>query len=713
MTYMRRTYCLALAGLLLTGAPLLALGPVETDHVTAELVAEHTTIQPGKEFWVGLRLEMEHEWHTYWINPGDSGLPTTIDWTLPDGFEAGEIHWPYPEYHPLGPVASYGYEREVILMVPMKAPENLEPGTAVRLSAYTEWLACKVICLPGEAEVALNLKVSADEPEAHPVWFERFARAREEWPLKVEDWSARAVRSDNRFQLAVDLPEDFSGEVEALRFFPYEEGLADPVAPQNPRLIEGRLQLDLPISGFFTGEVDAIRGVLVSETGFGESLPRRAVELNFELGEDLEAAAAGGLGGIDLGVGFLVAIGFAFVGGLILNLMPCVFPILSIKIFSFVQHSGHVQSRMARHGGVFGLGVLVSFWVLAGLLIALRAGGAELGWGYQLQSPAFIIFIAGLLFLLSLMLMGVFEFGGSLIGLAGKTSGSGYSGSFLTGVLATIVATPCTAPFMGAALAYALTQPALNSLLVFTALGLGMATPYMLLSSFPALLKFLPKPGPWMETFKQFMAFPLLATVIWLVWVLGQQVGVDGLLYFFGGLLLVSMGAWVLGRWATPVRVRRVRLIGQAVAVALLIGGGYVAYGATQFEPTVGATAGGGAVQWEEFHPDKVREHLAAGRPVFIDFTAAWCLTCKANELVVFRSADVRERIEQMDVALLKADWTNRNPMITQALASYGRTGVPLYVLYSGKPGEQPQILPELINPTIVLNALERIADPS
>jgi len=407
-------------------------------------------------------------------------------------------------------------------------------------------------------------------------------------------------------------------------------------------------------------------------------------------------------------VGLPLALGLALLGGLILNLMPCVFPILSIKILSFVQRAGEDRRHILRHGFVFAAGVLVSFWVLAGLLIALRAGGRQLGWGYQLQSPSFIILISVVLFLLSLSLLGVFEIGGNLIGVGGGKSGSGYGGSFFTGILATIVATPCTAPFMGSALAYALTQTAVVSLLVFTALGLGMAAPYLILSASPKLLRFLPRPGAWMETFRQFMAFPLLATLIWLTWVLGLQIGVDGLVRFLFGLLIFGMAAWVFGRWNQPIRSFGVRVVARLVTVGLLGAGLYVASLGT------GMVAGAvvpsvetdpESISWIEFNPDRLREEVDSGRSVFLDFTAAWCLTCKANEMIAFRSVEVSDAFRDRGILAMKADWTTRNPEITEALARFGRTGVPLYVFFAGD-GAEPVILPQIINPAIVLEAI-------
>jgi thiol:disulfide interchange protein DsbD len=406
----------------------------------------------------------------------------------------------------------------------------------------------------------------------------------------------------------------------------------------------------------------------------------------------------------------LLILGFAFIGGLILNLMPCVFPILSIKVMNFLQISGDNPKKAKLHGWVFGAGVLVSFLILAGLLLLLRAGGQELGWGFQLQSPPFIAFMTFLMFGLGLNLMGVFEIGNSLMNVAGSAeTGEGLKGSFFSGVLATVLATPCTAPFMGTALGAAITMPAIAALLVFAVLGFGMAVPYIILSSFPALMKKLPKPGAWMETFKQFMAFPLFATAIWLAWVFGQQVGIDGLTNLLIGLLLMSMGIWILNRWKATQISNVSRIVSRAFVALLIAGGFFISASSTAQETgTSDSQTDQYGIEWQAYSKSLLDQHLAEDRNVFLDFTAAWCITCKANERVVFSSEEVKEKFRDLNFVMVKADWTNRNPEITRALESFGRNGVPLYVIYH-KELEEPMILPELLTPGIVLDALNEL----
>lgn len=706
---MRRLYLSLFLGL----SPIWASasGPVKTDYVTAELVSEVVSIQPGASFWVGLHLSMEEHWHTYWENPGDSGLGTRLTWDLPDGFSAGPIVWPTPQRIPLEPLVSYAYEGEVLLMVRIDAPTALQAGGEVVLRVRSDWLACKESCVPGGADLELRLATTSGRPEMNPTWAPRFSEARNNLPLEGVGWPTSLARAGDLLLLEVSLPSGSRVIPEDVYFFAFDEGVIEPSAPQPTAVQDGILKLTLTPSSYADGPVEAVSGILFSSSGFGAPVPGNAVgiEGNIEQAGSIVLPAAGAeMSQSNSSVSLPFALGLAFLGGLILNLMPCVFPVLSIKILSFVQQAGEDRGRILRHGLVFTLGVLASFWVLAGVLIALRAGGQQLGWGYQLQSPFFIILIAAVLFLLSLSLLGVFEIGGSLMGVGGSKSGSGYGGSFFTGVLATIVATPCTAPFMGSALAYALTQTAVVSLAVFTTLGLGMAAPYLILSASPALLRFLPRPGAWMETFKQFMAFPLLATLIWLTWVLGLQIGMDGLLRFLFGLLILGMAAWVFGRWNQPVKPTGIRIAAQLIAVALLGAGIYVASAGTKMAAGAAVPTGehdAEGIPWVEFSPDRLQELKASGRPVFLDFTAAWCLTCKANELVAFRSEEVISAFRDRGIVPVKADWTTRDSEITEALASFGRTGVPLYVYFAGD-GAEPVMLPQIINPGIVLDAL-------
>jgi thiol:disulfide interchange protein DsbD len=462
----------------------------------------------------------------------------------------------------------------------------------------------------------------------------------------------------------------------------------------------------------------------------GVSAPAADVAPAVDVGGVPGIAGAGGIGGRSAISQLLLMLSLAFVGGLILNLMPCVLPVLSLKIFDFVKRAGEARWKVFSHGLVFTGGVLVSFWILAGLLLILRSGGSQLGWGFQLQSPGFLMVLIALFFFFSLNLFGVFELGYIFTRVGGTGTQSGWLGSFMAGVTATVVATPCTAPFMGSAMGYAFTQPAYYAMLVFTFLGLGMAAPYLLLSGFPSLMKFLPKPGEWMEHLKQFMGFPLLATAIWLAWVLGKQAGVDALAILLFVLLLAGLSAWILGKWTALHRTTPVRVVAALIAFVIFVpafalvliymdqiretrtganaGPGRTGPGRTGSGQVSGPTAEG--LQWEPFSEARVLDLVTQGRPVFVDFTADWCLSCKVNERVAFGSADVTRKFLDLKIAMLKADWTLRDEPIARALAKYGRNSIPLYVLYDGTGMDAFVILPEVLSPGILLEALNKLA---
>lgn len=409
-------------------------------------------------------------------------------------------------------------------------------------------------------------------------------------------------------------------------------------------------------------------------------------------------------------IGIWIALLSAFLGGIILNLMPCVLPVLSLKILGIVQQSGEDSRKRINHGISFTLGVLASFLVLAGVLLLLRAGGEQLGWGFQLQSPAFIILLTILLFLFALSMFGVFEIGTSLTAVGQKSSNdTGFVGSFSSGILATIVATPCTAPFMGSALGYALSQPTIVALLIFAMLGLGMALPYLLLTTVPGLVKYVPRPGAWMESFKQFMGFLLMATVLWLLWVFSLQVGAEGLLILLAAFIIVSIGGWIFGRWGNIAKPKPTRIKAILLTALFIIGGVVFAFKYIDTNAQISQNIEQGNINWQKFTPELVKKSLQEGKPVFIDFTAAWCLSCQVNEKVAFGSEDVQKAFKELGVVMLKADWTNSDETITKELAKFRRNSVPLYVLYSGKKNEEPQILPEIITPGIVLDALDKI----
>ncbi len=706
-----RYILLSLLVICLSGQASLFSQPVQTDNAVVELISEQKTIQPGQPFWVGIKMDIRENWYVYYRNPGDSGMPMMVEWLHDKDFQIGEIQWPTPLWIDVtGGLTSYGYKEQILFMMEAAAPADLVPGESYILKAEADWLICEDICIPEYADLELTLQVTDTDVEYHEEWLPLFAETRENLPVILDYWHASAAFEENTATLtltnkAFDIPE-YSG----IRYFAKQQGEIENGAVQ-PFTIDGNtITMQLQKSAYKTGELDLLWGLIYSPLGWDDSGNIKSMIVDVTVAAD--AGIAGNISSMPVfSARFLMILAFAFIGGMILNLMPCVFPIISIKVMNFMQMAGHKPRLVRLHGLVFGLGVLLSFLALAGLLLALRAGGQELGWGFQLQTPAFIAFMTFLMFGLGLSLMGVFDIGNSLIHVAGKAdTGTGMSGSFFSGILATVLATPCTAPFMGTALGVAITLPAATALFIFASLGIGMAAPYVLLSSFPVLMKYMPKPGAWMETFKQALAFPLFATAIWLIWVFGQQTGVNGLTRLLIGLLFLSMGIWILYRWKAFDISAGTRMLSRGM-VTILVLGGFLFSAVTppaniQHEAGISVSYG---IEWQDFSNELVNRHRADGKNVFIDFTADWCITCKANERVAFSSTRVKERFEELGFEMVKADWTSRNPEITRALASFGRNGVPLYVIYSNELDE-PVILPELLTPGIVLNALAQLS---
>lgn len=772
-------------------------GPVRVEAVEVELVARESAIVPGQALTLGLRIQHDPHWHTYWRNPGDSGLATQLELALPQGFAAGEFQWPAPKRLFIPPLANYGYEDEIVLPLPVSVPASIEAGS-VRIAGKAMWLMCRDVCIPGEAEVSLTLPVergaAAPPPSRHAALFDA-AQAR----IPAEALAAPVSVDGDRLSIGLAAP------LASAEFFPYREGLIGNAEPQPLFALEGsggparRLEIRLSAEGAQAAAdpvkaLQAAEGIVVSGDRVFELKPVAAsgalaggTEIARVAGAPAAApggASGGSAGGLLAGLGsstggsaglstagggaaaapagsagtglsamnLLVAALFAAIGGLILNLMPCVFPVIGLKVLGFARHGGAgddahtAAARSASRAGAFAFasGVVVSFWVLAGLLLALRAAGQAAGWGFQLQSPVFVSAMALLFVAIALNFSGVWEFGTAMTrlgqydpaarvapaGAAGHGDGDGGAGagspllgSFGSGALAVLVATPCTAPFMGSALGFTLSATVLETLIVFTALGLGMALPYLLLGLFPAWLRWLPRPGRWMESFRQALAFPMYATAAWLAWVLGQQAGIDAVLALAIGAVFIGLAAWLYGRFVQqaaggrdPLAARRRRTLAASLAVVSLAAGLLVAWpaddaraperaasGAGGAAPSPGASAD--AAAWHPWSPEALAQARAAGRPVFVDFTAAWCVSCQVNKKLVLDRDTVVEAMRSAGMLRLKADWTNRDPGITAELARHGRNGVPLYLVYL--PGvEQPVVLPELLTNGIVLDAL-------
>jgi len=700
---------LALLALTLLGlAPASAQGlRPPADLVTASLVAEPAAIRPGEPFTVGIRMVMRPDWHVYWRNPGDSGLPPEVAWSLPAGFTAGALDWPAPHRIPVAHLMNFGYEGETVLLAQVTPPETLPPGRPVTLKAHLSYLVCERECVPGTADLRLTLPVAqaGTSTGTNPQTRALFAQSRAALPVPAPS-PVRYEAAKDRLTLTVEAPNLTPEAVKAVAFFPYAETVLENAAPQDVRIDSTGLHLGLVRGNPDEAAPTTLPGVLT----FEETTPEGPVRRAYALGE-APAIAAPATDALAVSpkhpveednLTLWTAVGFAFLGGLVLNLMPCVFPVLSIKVLSLVRHSGESPARVRLHGLAYTAGVLAAFLGLAGLLITLKGAGAGIGWGFQLQSPIVVAALAYLLFGMGLSLSGVVHLGGGIAGLGdGLTRRSGLQGSFFTGVLATVVATPCTAPFMGSAVGFALTQAPAVGLAVFASLGLGLALPFLVLTAWPAALRALPRPGAWMDTLKGVLAFPIYATAAWLVWVLAQQVGPSGLLAALFGLVLVGFAAWAWerGHGAPPAW----SWFARGVAVASLAALTFLTLGLSQDRSAAAARTDG----TEAFSQERLDTLLAEGRPVFVNMTAAWCISCQVNERTALGTQAVREAFSARGVTYLKGDWTNQNPEITAFLARHGRSGVPLYLLYPGK--GTPVVLPQILTAGTVHAALDAL----
>ncbi len=688
----------ALAGLM----ALLAMGgargagpPAPADLVKADLVAETASIAPGTTLWVDLRLAVKPGWHVYWQNPGDSGLPTAIDWKLPPGFSPGPIHWPVPEHFVQNGIGNYGYAGAVDLLVPIAVPLELTSGQSARLDAEASWLACSDICIPGGTKLSLDLPIAAQAPAPDPGFAQLFAAARGKLPAPAP-FESRFVSDSSSFRLLIP-----SSAISGLRnpagmFFPNKEALIDAAAEPRTEHDNNALTVLLPKASEGSAAPATLDGVLALR---GEGGAERAYEISANPAPAVLAES---------GIVWWQALLLAFLGGVVLNAMPCVFPILSLKLLSVTQQAHGDRSERACHGLAYTAGVLASFAALGIALLALRAGGRAVGWGFQLQSPVFVAVLAYLFFAMGLSLSGVANFGGVLGGVGGRLAArSGRAGTFFTGILATIVATPCTAPFMGAALGFALIAPAVVAIGIFLALGLGLAAPYLVASLTYRWQRLLPKPGRWMEWVKQLLAFPLYGTVAWLLWVLIQEIGPGDAFGALFGLVLVAFAVWVYGQ--TRFAAALGWWVGTGFAAAGAAGAIFLAASLTGAVPAGAVPANSAALrdgmQYQPFTTQRLAALEAAGKPVFVNLTASWCVTCLINERVALESDAVRRAFAERGIVPLKGDWTSQNPEITQFLQQFGRSGVPLYLLYSGKGGD-PIMLPQILTAARVLDAI-------
>lgn len=688
-----------LAAALLTAAEPLAAAPaVETKHVAARLVTDAAAVEPGSTITVGVHKRIIPKWHTYWRNSGDSGLATTIAWSLPAGATAGEIQWPYPKRMMVGPVANYGYEGEVTLLTPITIPDNAQAGENFPIRATVDWLVCEEICIPEQVTLDLTLPVVAKGMSAG-IGNPAIEAARARLPV-VSPWPIAAEISGDKVMLTADVSGISAERIEKLWFFPSDWGVLEHSAGQPMTFSGGKLQLALkPYQAKLS---ETLRGVLVmTERNDGTPLVRAFAIAAPISGVPATSSAATAAQMPE--IGFVTAVLFALLGGIILNLMPCVFPILSIKVLSLLGHSRLSARERRFHGIAYGAGVLACFAVFATIVLMFKASGAQFGWGFQFQSPLFVLALAYLIFAVGLSQSGLFTFGASFSRLGAFGGNDGRAASFLAGALAAIVATPCTAPFMGAALGFAVSQPAPILFVIFLTLGLGLALPYVILCFWPVLLRFLPKPGAWMERFKQALAFPMYAVAVWLIWVLAQQAGADAVAAALFGMVLIAFGAWLFSTYTTARALTR--RLASGVAATCLAGAIALGYLFAQNTPASPQAASTDA-NYEAYSPSRLAALRSEGRPVFVNLTAAWCITCIVNERIAIDRTDVRAAFAAGNVAYLKGDWTQRDPAITAKLSEFGRNGVPLYVFYSAGAQSQPVLLPQILTPEIVLREI-------
>ncbi|MBY0566257.1 MAG: thioredoxin family protein [Hyphomonadaceae bacterium] len=700
---MIRTVFLALAAFFAFASPAFAQLPGQPLNAQHTLHSARAAVAPGETFTIILRQQINEGWHTYWRNPGDSGEPTQLTWQSPNGWQAGEIQWPTPEAIPFATLVNFGYEGEILYPIELTAPANARVGDAANFTVEIYALVCADICIPETSIATLSVPIAAQGRD-DPQWAPRIAEAVAALPRREQGVDARITAGDPA-RISVTLPN--ASAIRNVRFFPFSADVLVASEPQNPRV--GAAGASFELRGGIAPDIGQtpVQGVVAYEIEQGGAWVHRGVEIEAQPGEPLAdtdaapapmssdyplaelegAAAPSSAAPMDV-TAVLLAMGLAFLGGLILNIMPCVLPVLSVKALQFAG-GGHA-SETRKHGFFYFAGVMATFLALAGALIALRGAGEAVGWGFQLQAPWVTSALALLFFAIGLNLLGVFEIGGSLQNAGGElTQRGGSAGAFFTGALAVIAATPCTAPFMAGAIGVAITQSALITLLIFTALALGFALPLTLLHFAPALQRLIPKPGVWMDRAKQVLAFPMFAAAAWLAWVLAEQAGSSGVL----SLLLVASA---LGLVLLTLRWGRVWLI---VGVAIL-----AITGALTWRPLVGVETQS-VLEAEAWSDARVTELQGEGRGVFVNFTAAWCISCKANELGALSSERVARAFVDNNVAYLKGDWTNRDDAIAGALARYGRAGVPLY-LYFPPEGGEPVILPQVLTDSIIIDTI-------
>ena len=697
---------IALLTALLAGAAASA-APVATEHSRVELIAEAASLPAaGGVVTVGLHLQPDPGWHAYWLNPGDAGLPARLKWTLPEGFAAAEPRFPTPHVIPFGDLVTYGFDDPILLLVDITTPA-LPPERTWTLTARARWVVCDdKLCVPERANVSLTLPTGDGAAAEHAG---RFQAARAKVPTPV-DWEARFEAEGGEVRVAVRMPDAPAGAASDAYLFVADKHLVRygrQAASYAPRGVVFSMDAGIRFHG------EPFAAVLAFQDGTGD---HRSVWLDVRPGTDLAALVAGSGGASPVpappaadggsGMSFGYALLFAFLGGVVLNLMPCVFPILSMKALSLV-HTAHGDRAAARQSGLlYTAGILVAFAIVGAALLALRAAGEQVGWGFQMQSASVNLALALLMVAIAMNLLGVFEIGARVAGVGeGLASGAGSErrAAFFTGLLAVVVATPCTAPFMAGALGYAMVQPPAVALGVFLLLGAGLAFPYLLASWVPAVGRSMPRPGPWMATFRSFLAFPMFATAVWLLWIIGNQRGPDGMAIGLLAGLALALALWAYGRAFGNARA----WLWRATAVAGLAATTALGFQMRDARAVSADVARLGELEQEAFAPERVASYLRAGQPLFLYFTADWCVSCKVNERVALKSQSVADAFRARGIKVMAADWTNEDPVITEWLRRYDRVGVPLYLYFPrGASLETATVLPQILVPNTVIDAV-------
>lgn len=687
-------FCIAF----ISGASLEASEPVELSVKT-----EHTQVAPGEPFWVALHIKIDSGFHFYWKNPGEGGMAPALEWNLPEGLELSGLEWPVPTKYEIAGLETYGYEKETVLLVRLTPSQKLSVGKELPVDLTLKWVVCnEETCLPGESKGNAKVSVAAITDEAHDSQF--FNSAREKLPLKTK--TIKSVKNQKKIENIVHAEGISQEDLAEVDFYPGEPNRPRPEFKVKKQE-DGTLHFEIEESTLST----SLKGLLL--------VKGKAYDVEFSApsnGEiamaDINKSAKVQLSPEDSVDSTWMAIGLVFLGGLILNLMPCVLPVVSLKVLSFVSLAGSGRLAILKQGLSFALGILVSFWTLAIMLLVMKSYGNTVGWGFQLQSPFFVAIFAIIMLLLGLSLFGVFEVGVKMSSWAGQKEADsrgqhkGWMGSFMSGVLATAVATPCTGPFLGSAIGYAFTRPSFETLAIFTSLGLGMASPYILLSAFPKLTRFIPKPGAWMETLKQLMGFMMLLAVLWLTWVFLGQTSDISVIMLLAAYLAVGFAAWIYGKGVGPAKSQLTKTFSYLLIFLMSVGALKMIDLATQStsENTQIAMSEG----WEPFSLERLEALRKEGTPVFVDFTAKWCLICQTNHLVLSQT-EVEKTLAEKGVVKMKADWTKNDPVITNELKKFGRSGVPLYLMYGSDNEQAPKILPQVLTSDSIISAADEM----